>query len=168
MLAAGQWLHMQEHMRTSALRRCVFLGHRSLLSTGHEGASRAQAAPQSLWYAGRRRRACRSEFVHTRTHTPLPTHTTPTRSLTAPKCPSRSYLLTIGLLAPRPPLPPRMRMYKCTHTHTHKCAQMMETEEAVRIMNAPPAPASAASNQLTEQEQMMLENVTAAADSMAE
>ena len=118
MLAAGQWLHMQEHMRTSALRRCVFLGHRSLLSTGHEGASRAQAAPQSLWYAGRRRRACRSEFVHTRTHTPLPTHTTPTRSLTAPKCPSRSYLLTIGLLAPRPPLPPRMRMYKCTHTHT--------------------------------------------------
>jgi hypothetical protein len=45
---------------------------------------------------------------------------------------------------------------------------MMETEEAVRIMNAPPAPASAASNQLTEQEQMMLENVTAAADSMAE
>ena len=45
----------------------------------------------------------------------------------------------------------------------------MEAEEAERIMNAPaPAPSAAASNQLTEQEQMMLENVTAAADSMAE
>ena len=43
----------------------------------------------------------------------------------------------------------------------------MEAEEAERIMNAP-APAAAVSNQLTEQEQMMLENVTAAADSMAE
>ena len=47
--------------------------------------------------------------------------------------------------------------------------QMMEAEEAERIINEPgPAPAAAASNQLTAQEQMMLENATASADSMAE
>jgi len=46
---------------------------------------------------------------------------------------------------------------------------MMEAEEAERIINEPgPAPAAAASNQLTAQEQMMLENATASADSMAE
>jgi len=46
--------------------------------------------------------------------------------------------------------------------------QMMDEDEAERIMGAPAPAAAAPSNELTKEEEMLLEGATAAADTMAE